>query len=275
MAPRIPSVAVVTGASSGIGLAVANQLASDGFTVVGTSRSARSATASGVNYVALDVTDDESIRLGIDSVIDRFGRIDVLINNAGVGLAGAAEETSRKQAAAIFDTNVLGVAGVTNAVLPFMRKQGAGRIINISSIFGYNPAPNLAMYAASKYALEGYSESLDHEVRHLGIRVVVVEPGITTSNFDANIVVADRPLATYDAARATAAKTYEKNLRTADDPQIVVDTVLRAIRDRSPKSRYPAGKVARQLALAHRFAPAAAYNRLIRSANGLPAVPGR
>ncbi|MGD8166448.1 oxidoreductase [Herbiconiux sp. P16] len=275
MSSHSSTVAFITGASSGIGLAIAKRLAADGYVVVGTSRRARPVSDDGIEYVALDVTDDASIRAAIEGVVEKHGRIDILINNAGVGLSGAAEESSRAQLATLFDTNLLGLAEVTNNVLPVMRRQRSGRIVNISSVFGFAPAPNLAMYAASKFAVEGYSESLAHELLHFGIRVAIVEPGITTSNFDANIVIADKPLSVYDSARDAAAVTYSKTLENADDPKVVVDTVMRAITAKNPKLRYPAGKLTRQLTTARRLLPEKAFSRVVRSANNLPAVPSR
>ena len=126
----------------------------------------------------------------IQQVIERFGRIDVLINNAGIGSAGAAEESSVAQAQRVFDVNVFGVMRMTKAVLPHMRAQGGGRIINVSSVLGFLPAPYGALYAATKHAIEGYSESIDHEVREHGVRVLLVEPAYTKTGFDANIVPA-------------------------------------------------------------------------------------
>jgi NAD(P)-dependent dehydrogenase (short-subunit alcohol dehydrogenase family) len=270
MSSSTKPVALVTGASGGIGLAIATKLAAEGYSVVGTSRIPRSDLANGIGYVTLDVADDLSVRAAVAAVIERHGRIDVLVNNAGVGMSGAAEESSRGQVAALFDTNVFGLAEVTNAVLPFMRAQGSGRIVNLSSVFGFNPAPHQAMYAATKHAVEGYSESLDHELRHLGIRVTVVEPGVTASNFDKGSLSADRPLAAYDSARKSAAEVHGKLLQSADAPVVVADVVFKAIRARNPKARYPAGKVAVQLTVARRLLPATAYTNLIRSVNNLP-----
>ena len=135
-------------------------------------------TRGGVVFLPLDVTDDESVAGAVREVLDRSGRIDVLVNNAGVGVSGAAEESSIEQARALFDTNLFGSIRMTRAVLPHMREQGSGRIINVSSVLGFMPAPFMALYAATKHAIEGYSESLDHEVREHGVRVLLVEPGL-------------------------------------------------------------------------------------------------
>ena len=180
-------VVLVTGVSSGIGQATAQRLLAADFHVFGTSRKADlGAVVNGVELVRVDVTLDSSVRDAIAEVVKRAGRIDVLVNNVGVGLAGGAEESSADQARALFDINLFGTMRVTNAVLPHMRRQGAGRIINISSVLGFIPAPFSALYASSKHALEGYSESLDHELRGFGIRVSLIEPAYTRTSFDAN-----------------------------------------------------------------------------------------
>src|SRR3982751_1664010 len=195
-------VALVTGASSGIGKAAALALGVAGFQVVGTSRnSSRVAPGNGVTYLDLDVTSDESVSAVVKHVIERFGRVDVLINNAGVGTAGAAEESSVAQAQSVFDVNVFGPIRMTKAILPHMRAQGRGRIINISSVLGLVPQPYMASYAATKHAIEGYSESLDHELREHGVRVLLIEPAYTRTGFDTNALQPDAPLAIYAAQR--------------------------------------------------------------------------
>jgi short-subunit dehydrogenase len=164
-------VALVTGASIGIGRATAKALQDAGFQVFGTSRRAAAKRADGVTMLTCDVTDDASVAKLVDEMLSKAGRIDLLVNNAGVGLLGGAEESSIAQAQALFDVNLFGVIRVTNAVLPAMRRQGKGRIINMSSILGLIPAPYSALYASTKHALEGYSESLDHELRAFGAEV--------------------------------------------------------------------------------------------------------
>src|SRR5512132_124136 len=195
-------VALVTGASSGIGKAAALALVDAGFQVVGTSRNTSRVTpGNGVTFLDLDVASDDSATSVVQQVIERFGRLDVLVNNAGTGAAGAAEESSVAQTQRIFNVNVFGLIRMTKAVLPHMRAQGRGRIINISSVFGFIPQPYMAAYAASKHAVEGYSESLDHEVREHGVRVLLVEPANTNTGFDANAVQADAPLPIYAQQR--------------------------------------------------------------------------
>ena len=180
-------VALVTGASTGIGHATAKALQNAGFRVFGTSRRAAAERSDGVTMLTCDVTDDASVAKLVDEVLAKAGRIDLLVNNAGIGLLGGAEESSIAQAQALFDVNVFGVLRVTNAVLPTMRRQGKGRIVNLSSILGLIPSPYNALYASTKHAIEGYSESLDHELRTFGIRVVLVEPGYTRTSFEENL----------------------------------------------------------------------------------------
>src|SRR5437764_6785815 len=214
-------VALVTGASRGIGKATALALVAAGFEVIGTSRDASRATpARGVTLLDLDVTSDESVATAVEQVIERFGRIDVLVNNAGIGSSGASEESSVAQAQRVFDVNVFGLIRMTKAVLPHMRAQGNGRIINISSVLGFLPQPYMAVYAASKHAVEGYSESLDHEVREHGVRVLLVEPAYTNTGFDANSLQADTPLPVYAQQRHIFDSVMATAIKEGDDPAI-------------------------------------------------------
>lgn len=260
-----PSVALITGISSGIGAAIAAKLVDAGFRVFGTSRSPQSLTPiPGVEFLALDVTDDNSVHAAVSDVIDRADRIDVLINNAGLGILGAAEESSVAQARALFDTNFFGVIRLTNAVLPHMRRQGSGRVINISSVLGYLPAPYAALYSASKHALEGYTESSDHELREYGVRAILVEPGYTRTDFAGNMWDADTPLAIYDDNRANAGANFTEKIQSAELPQVVADATYAAATDKRIKLRYPAGRQARQLTLLKRIAPPALLDNAVR-----------
>ncbi|TIW77905.1 MAG: SDR family NAD(P)-dependent oxidoreductase, partial [Mesorhizobium sp.] len=148
-----------------------------------------------------------------------------LVNNAGLGLLGGAEESSTAQAQALFDVNVFGVIRMTNAVLPTMRRQGKGRIVNLSSVQGFIPAPYFALYSSTKHAVEGYSESLDHELRPFGIRVALVEPAYTQTSFEGNLARPDQVLDIYDAARAGMAVAVRKAMEKGDTPEVVANTV--------------------------------------------------
>lgn len=263
-------VALVTGASSGIGNATAKALHDAGFRVFGTSRRRPANRSDGVSMLTCDVTDDRSVAHMVDEVLTDAGRIDLLVNNAGSGLLGAAEESSTAQAQALFDVNVFGVFRATSAVLPAMRRQGTGRIINLSSVLGLIPAPYSALYASTKHAIEGYSESLDHELRTFGIRVVLVEPAYTRTSFDENVVKPDKLLDIYESARAGINVIWAKAMETADAPEVVAETILKAATDAVPKSRYAAGKMAKRASLLRRFVPASAFDKSLRKQNGLP-----
>ncbi|HUP10065.1 MAG TPA: oxidoreductase [Caldimonas sp.] len=257
--------AIVTGASSGIGEATAERLAKAGYKVYGTSRRGARAGQRSFEMLSLDVTSGESVEAAVEEVMRSSGRIDLLVNNAGFGVAPAgAEESSIAQARAIFDTNFFGIVRMTRAVVPHMRRQGGGRIINIGSVLGFLPMPYGALYAATKHAVEGYSESLDHELRTRGIRVSVIEPAYTRTQFDANFLEPDSKLDEYREVRATLGKTMKEVLARADEPRVVADVVLEAANAARPKLRYTAGGLARRLRLLRRFAPAGVVDAGIR-----------
>lgn len=250
-------IALVTGASSGIGQATAQLLAKAGYTVYGTSRRGGAAGGQPFEMLRLDVTSDASVADAVARLMQREGRIDLLVNNAGFGVAPAgAEESSLAQAQSIFDTNFFGVVRMTRAVLPHMRKQGTGRVINIGSVLGLLPMPYGALYAASKHAIEGYSESLDHELRTRGIRVSVIEPAYTNTPFDANFLQPDAMLDAYGEARAAVSQRVKEVMATADKPDIVAQVVLTAASAARPQLRYTAGGLAGRLTWLRRFAPA-------------------
>lgn len=257
-------VALVTGVSSGIGLATAKALRLAGYRVFGTSRRAV-ASADGITMLACDVTDELSVKNTVAEVLKQSGRIDLLVNNAGFGLAPAgAEESSIEQAQSIFDTNFYGIVRTTRAVLPHMRLQGSGRIINIGSVLGFLPMPYGALYAATKHAVEGYSESLDHELRTMGIRVSVVEPAYTKTQFGANLQQPDAELDAYREIRAALGKLLPQKVAAGDEPSVVAGVVLKAANAARPKLRYTAGKRARLLQFLRRYAPAGVLDAGIR-----------
>ncbi len=266
-------VALVTGASSGIGQATAERLAEAGFEVFGTSRRAVSKGKRAFQMVTLDVTDARSVDAAVDEVIRRSGRIDVLVNNAGFGVAPAgAEESSIEQAQSIFDTNFFGIVRMTRAVLPHMRRQGDGHVINIGSVLGFMPMPYGALYAATKHAIEGYSESLDHELRTRGIRVSVVEPAYTRTPFDANFLEPDAKLEEYRDVRTSVSERVKRVMATADDPRVVADVVLRVASATRPKIRYTAGGLAGRLRFLRSYMPAGLVDAAIRKDLGLDAA---
>jgi NAD(P)-dependent dehydrogenase (short-subunit alcohol dehydrogenase family) len=255
----------VTGASSGIGKEVALRLVETGFHVVGTSRDTSSLTGrEGLSFVDLDVSSDASVTAAVEQVVGRFGRLDVLVNNAGIGSAGAAEELSVAQDQKVIDVNVVGVIRMIKAVLPHMRAQGRGRIVNVSSIAGLVPQPHMAVYVASKHALEGYSESVDHEVRAHGVPVVLVEPGPTSTSFDAAMLRPDVLLPAYAQQRETFAEVMAESTKDGDDPATVAKVIVAAITDAKPKLRYTAGVTAGRVSALRRFVPAPVFDKRIR-----------
>jgi NAD(P)-dependent dehydrogenase (short-subunit alcohol dehydrogenase family) len=259
------SIALVTGASSGIGQATATRLADAGYAVYGASRRGVPSGRHNFTMLPLDVTSDESVEAAISELIGREGRIDLLVNNAGFGVAPAgAEESSILQAKAIFETNFFGIIRMTRAVVPHMRRQGHGRIINIGSVLGFLPMPYGALYAATKHAIEGYSESLDHELRTRGIRVSVIEPAYTKTQFDANLMAPDAKLEEYREDRARLDNVLAKVMAAGDEPTVVAEVVLQAASAARPKLRYTAGGLANRLRLLRRFAPARMLDAGIR-----------
>jgi short-subunit dehydrogenase len=199
----------------------------------------------------------------------------VLVNNAGFGVAPAgAEESSIEQAQSIFDTNFFGMVRMTRAVLPQMRQQGGGRIINIGSVLGFLPMPYGALYAATKHAIEGYSESLDHELRTRGIRVSIIEPAYTKTPFDANFLEPDATLDEYRQVRAAVSKRVKEVMATADQPGVVAQVVLRAASAPRPKVRYTAGGLAGRLRFLRTYLPARLMDAGIRKDLRLDAKTG-
>ncbi|MCS4255717.1 NAD(P)-dependent dehydrogenase (short-subunit alcohol dehydrogenase family) [Rhodococcus erythropolis] len=264
-------VALVTGASSGIGRSTASAFVDAGFTVVGTSRHAgTTAPILGVDLIDLDVTDDESVASAVREVLARFGRIDVLVNNAGVGSTGAAEDSSITQDMQVFDVNVFGVMRMTKAVLPHMRERRSGRIVNISSLLGVVPQPFMAAYAASKWAIEGYTESVDHEVREHGVRVVMVEPAWTNTAFEENNLVADRPVDAYAKQRSVFAEFMVESFAEGDEASVVSSAIVSAATDLKPKLRYAVTNRIARVAMMRRFVPTSAFDAQIRKLNRLP-----
>ncbi|WP_112188491.1 oxidoreductase [Ralstonia sp. GX3-BWBA] len=262
-------VVVITGVSSGIGRATAAKFALRGCRVFGTVRNiARTQPIAGVELVQMDIRDETSVQRGIETIIAQTKRIDVLVNSAGVALLGATEETSVAEAQTLFDTNVFGILRTTQAVLPHMRAQRSGRIVNISSVLGFLPAPYMGLYSASKHAVEGMSETLDHEVRKFGIRVVLVEPSFTRTSLDANAPQAVSKVSAYDAERGIASQAIQKSVQKAPDPDGVASTIVDAALGAWKMRRTPKGE-ASLLSKLRRFMPAGPVDSSLRKTFGL------
>ncbi len=257
---------LVTGASSGIGACCAEFLSGRGYRVYGASRSA--AAAAGVMPLALEVTDDASVSRAIDTILTREGRLDVLVNNAGFGIAGAVEDTSIEEAVAQFEVNFFGVLRVCRAVLPVLRRQQSGYIVNIGSIGGLIAIPYQGLYSASKFALEGLSESLRLEVRAFGIHVVLIEPGDHRTSFTRNrrATEASVPGSVYRARFERAIARMASDEQGGPAPDGIARLVHKVINRRRPRLRYTVGPGAQRMAVwLKRMMPYAVIEQVMRS----------
>ncbi len=264
-----PKVVVITGVSSGIGRAAAEKFARLGCRVFGTVRNTAKAQAiPGVTLIEMDIRDEASIERGIQTIIDEAKRIDVLVNNAGVTLLGATEETSVAEAQTLFDTNLFGTMRTIKTVLPHMRVQRSGRIVNVSSVVGFLCSPYMALYSASKYAVEGLSESLDHEVRQFGIRVALVEPSFTKTNLDLNAPQTASRIADYSKELAIVSQAIQTNIQKAPEPDGVATTIVNAALGAWKMRHTPKGE-ASLLAKLRRFMPAGPVEKGLRKTFGL------
>jgi NAD(P)-dependent dehydrogenase (short-subunit alcohol dehydrogenase family) len=247
-------VAIVTGSSSGIGLESALLLARNGYITYATMRSPEKDTSIKtvvqkeglpIRVVQLDVTDDSSVKNAVDHIISEAGRIDVLVNNAGYGLGGALEDLSMEEIKSQYETNLFGLIRVTQAVLPTMRKQRSGRILNLSSgagIFGY---PGGSAYVSTKFAVEGLSESIAYELEPFGIKVILIEPGFIRTNFANVMVVAKKaqdPASPYSELMQKIMASASELAKNASDAELVANVILDAASNPNPRLRYLAGK---------------------------------
>jgi len=260
MTERRKQVVLVTGASSGIGRACALRLAAHGHRVFGTTRQpVETVTANmratlphnaDLQLFGMNVDDPTSVAAGVEAVLSATDRLDAVINCAGFGIGGATEATPDTDAAAIFETNVFGVVRVCRAVLPFLRRQGSGILINVSSIGGRIGLPYQGFYSATKFALEGLTEALRMEVRSFGVRVVLVEPGDFCTGFTDHRRVVSMPGETspYAASQEHVLSIVERDERGGGSPDAVARLVERILSKRSPKVRYTVGPAAQRLA---------------------------
>ncbi len=267
-----PKVALVTGASSGFGQATAARLSAQGYRVFGTSRAPAHNEASSMELLPLDVTSETSVEMCVQTILDRTGRIDLLVNNAGFAQAGALEETSLEEARAQFDTNVFGVLRMLKAILPVMRKQGGGQIITVSSLVGVVAMPYLGLYASSKFALEGLIEALQDEVRPFHIRVSLVEPTFFRTNFDARPPAA--PLAAYEAARPVMMQFVRQAVAQGPDPEHVARRIVQLATSAAPSLHSYVGPRAGLLVALRHWLPPRLFERVRRRVFQLERVPG-
>ncbi|MCQ6553531.1 oxidoreductase [Streptomyces sp. C10-9-1] len=274
-----PKVALVTGASSGIGEAAALRLAARGFTVYGAARRVdRMAplAARGVHVLAMDVTDDASLRAGVDRIAAEAGGVDVLVNNAGYGSYGAVEDVPLDEARRQFEVNVFGAARLTQLVLPGMRARRSGRVVNISSMGGRLAMPFGGWYHATKFALEGLSDSLRAEVAPFGIDVVVIEPGGIRTEWG-GIAADGLRAASGEGAYARGASAMadvlagEAGPRRSSPPSVIAEAVAKAATARRPRTRYAVGFGAKPMIAARTALPDRAFDAFVRRALRLPA----
>jgi NAD(P)-dependent dehydrogenase (short-subunit alcohol dehydrogenase family) len=267
-------VALVTGASSGVGRATAHLFAASGFRTFGTSRRSHS-DEDGVEMLMLDVASGASVAQCVEQVLTRAGRIDVLVNNAGMWQASIAEETPLSTARAIFETNFFGVVRVTDAVLPGMRKRRKGRIINVGSLAAWVGEPGESFYAASKKALSGYTEALRHEVWPLGIHVSLVEPGALRTHLAQTLHPTENTIDDYGRARESIRKTLERALSKGGDPEKAARVIVKVALSRVPRFRYGVGSVSAGLPFLKTLLPQRAFDRLVRRGFGLTKTDSR
>ncbi len=236
----MPQVVLVTGASSGIGQAVAEVLTKKGHTVFGTSRFAKNGEQrNGYTMVRMDVTNEDSVREAVQYIFSQTQRLDVLVNNAGLGLVGPVENISDKEAREIFDTNVFGVLNVCRACLPHLRTNGGGYIINITSMAAQIGLPFRGIYSASKFAVEGFTEALSMEVKQFGIKVCLIEPGDFKTNINTTRMVAahvDRTA--YNTQSDDVLHKVSEEVEHARTPEVIGDRIASIISMENPRLRF-------------------------------------
>ena len=265
MIQRLPGqkVILVTGTSSGFGKLTASLLAERGYIVFGTSRKVATESKGGFEMLQLDITSDQSVKDCVSTVLQGRGRIDVLVNNAGQAMTGGLEETSVEEAKEHFDSNFFGPVRMVNAVLPDMRKRRSGQIINLSSLAATFPVPFEGYYGAAKAALLAYTEVLRQEVKSLGIKVSVVEPGFFRTNLLSARTAAAHPIADYDESRKRAQGALETSFDKGADPREVAETIVKIIESPSPALHYVVGKEKNYL-LAKRILPLSLMESMTR-----------
>ncbi len=257
-------VVLVTGASQGIGKAIAEKFAQHGDRVFGTARQPESIRWQAGTLLRLDVQEEESVAQCIGTILSQAKRIDVLVNNAGITIPGAIEELSLTQVKAVFETNFFGVVRMTQAALPAMRRQAAGRIVNIGSVGGFLPMPFQAVYAASKHALAGWTETLDFEVRRFGIRAILIQPGFIHTNIDRNSIPGPFIDSVYEAERSRVGEKMRRCIENGDNPVKVAEAVLQAATAKVPNGKVLVGRGARRVRILRTFLPKTLFELGIR-----------
>jgi short-subunit dehydrogenase len=259
---------LITGASSGFGLLIANTLHESGYTVIGTSRNPEKyQSILPFKLLPLDIADDHSIESFGKQLFSQIDTLDVLINNAGYLVTGLAEETSIEMGKQQFETNFWGTIKLTNVLLPYFRKQKHGKIITVGSILGLVSLPNVAYYAASKHALEGYFKSLRMELNQFNIKVSMVEPSGFKTNIGNSATTTKGDIADYDVFRQKITSYTEKQFKIAPGPEPVLHTVLKIVNEKNPKYSHPVGKGTSMILTLQRFAYGILENTVLKNIN--------
>ena len=257
-------IVLVTGASRGIGRAIAEKFAQHGDRVFGTARQPESAKWTAGTLLPLDVRDETSVARCVETVLSQTKRIDVLVNNAGISVYGAIEELSLAQVMMVFETNFFGVVRMTQTVLPAMRRQAGGRIVNIGSVAGFVPMPFQAVYAATKHALAGWTETLDLEVRPFGIRAILIQPGFFRTDIDRNSPAGSLLKGAYEGARTRVVEKMGSSVENGDDPVKVAEAVVQAATKKVPKIKVLVGRGSRQARVLRTLLPRALFELGLR-----------
>jgi NAD(P)-dependent dehydrogenase (short-subunit alcohol dehydrogenase family) len=268
MTTETKKVVLITGASSGIGMKTAIWLLNEGHIVYGAARRVEKMAElkdAGISAIKLDVTDDTTMVEAVKRIIKEQGRIDVLVNNAGYGFFGALEDVPISEARRQFEVNVFGLGRMTQIVLPHMRKQGSGKIINVSSTGGIITTPFGGWYQSSKFAMEGLSDTLRKDVKRFGIDVVVIEPGAIESEWasiamDHLLKISSEP---YREAAKKTSKAVEDAYKNASDPSVIARIIFKAINAKKPKTRYVAGKQGKMILMMHSLLTDRQFDKMI------------
>ncbi len=265
-------VVLVTGASAGIGEATARKLLQEGYIVYAAARrieKMRDLEAAGAVVLKMDVTNEDDMVAGVDRINNEHGGVDILINNAGFGLFGAMEDIPLDEARYQFEVNLFGLARLTQLVLPHMREQGSGKIVNVSSIGGRIYTPLGSWYHSTKHAMEGWSDCLRFELREFGIDVIIIQPGAIDTEFGSVAFgpamerSSNTPYSRFANGMRAMRERTEASQATGSPPSVIADTILKAVRAKHPKTRYAAGKYAKPLLLFRRFISDRMYDRIM------------
>jgi short-subunit dehydrogenase len=261
---RLMRTAIVTGASGGIGAEISKKLSEQGWKVFGTTRGPNNANDL---MITVDLKNESSVAGCVSRVVEITGRLDALVNNAGASLTGAVEETTVEEGKELFEANFWGVHRMTIHCLPHLRKRN-GRIVTIGSVAGFLPKPFEAFYSASKHALQGYCESLDHEIRSQGVRSILIEPGFVKTNLATNTQMTAKRLELYRQLSKKASTLLEKDIQKGISPREIAEVVWSAIKSSNPPALILAGSEARNLKFFRSFLPASFFDWQLRKRFG-------